>query len=154
MAGRVAEIMAKGKATRRLEREWKNVRRGWCLGGAEFREEMLERLGRVMKGRKRESYSGTEVCRHDEQEGKILIEKGLKALGCTMEAMRALSPSDVRKQGLIWLLRTQTTCGVEWINRRLAVGHASNISRAMKAMDEAPTPAAAAIKCKLLKCKD
>ena len=111
-------------------------------------------LSGAIKGRQRSSYSGTGVRQHDERMAGILLAQGLKALGWNMEEVRAASPSDERKQGLIWLLRTRTTCGADWINRRLVVGHASNISRAMRAMNEPASPVAAATKRKLLICKD
>ena len=37
--------------------EWKSIRRGWCLGGEEFREELLEAMSETM-GKKH--YGGAE----------------------------------------------------------------------------------------------
>jgi len=110
----------------------KAMRRGWFFGGEEF----LERLGEVVKGavaeKKRESFEGEALSRHDESEAERLLKSGTSALGLRgIEEVRALRKSDKRKQALVWLVRSQTVVGHEWILERLEMGHRSNVTRAM-----------------------
>jgi hypothetical protein len=44
----------------------KELRRGWALGSEEFRDRMSDLASGIVRGRKRESYSGEEVRRYDE----------------------------------------------------------------------------------------
>lgn len=152
LAGRVVEIQEGDQ--RKLEAEWKAVRRGWYLGGPEFRSWLVGLLGGVMKGKQRTSFSGEGVRGHDERAAEALLERGLTALRWSETEARAARKNDVRKQGLIWLMRTRTVVSAEWINRRLNVGHASNISRALQAMSDSPTRHAEEIRRVMLKCKD
>ena len=59
--------------------ELKALRRGWFLGGEEF----LERLEGVVKGalreKKRESFEGEAVSRHDEIEAERLLQANKSA---------------------------------------------------------------------------
>lgn len=55
--------------------------RGWYLGGEEF----FERLNGVVKEavveKKRESFEGEAVSRHDEEEAERLLKAGMRTLG-------------------------------------------------------------------------
>jgi hypothetical protein len=148
LAGRVAECLA---AHPRQPRELTAVRRGWCLGDGAFRQQLLDRLAGVVAAKQRASYAGASMQAHDEQAAERLLAKALRIVPWTPEELQRARPSDARKQGLVWLLRTSTTVGCGWITAHLRMGHPSNISRAMHAYVAPATSASRSLKRKLLK---
>ena len=151
LAGRVAEGRA---AHLGPSREFTAVRRGWCLGDGAFRQRLLDRLAGVVAAKQRASYAGASMQAYDEQAAERLLAQGLRIVPWTQEELHRARPSDARKQGLAWLLRTNTTVGCGWITAHLRMGHPSNISRAMHAFVAPTTAAYLSLKSKLLKCKD
>ncbi len=150
MQGRVREVLG-GSET--LAAEWKSIRRGWFLGGEVFREKMLVRIGERMESRKRESYSGEEVKGHDRKRAEELLRKGLQALKVGRGELQSWKTTDERKQALTWLIRSSTQVSSEWICEQLGLGHRSNISRAVRAL-ESPDRKDDRLKAKMLQCKD
>ena len=76
--------------------EWAALRYGWYAGSDGFRDGLVRRLGKVMEGRQRGSYSGGGVRRHDESEAEKLIVKGMKALGVTEHDLSCLPKGHAR----------------------------------------------------------
>ena len=150
MQVRVQEVLGGSEV---LEGEWKSIRRGWFLGGEAFREEMLVRIGKRMESRKRESYSGEEVKGHDLKRAEQLLQKGLQALKVGQKEIQGWKTTDERKQALTWLIRSSTQVSCEWICEQLGLGHRSNISRAVRAL-ESPARNSARLKVNMLQCKD
>jgi REP element-mobilizing transposase RayT len=152
MRGRVAEEL--GLNPKELARQWGRIRRGWYLGGEEFKERLLGRVAAMTAGKKRASFTGEAVRAHDERMAEQLLKAGLVALGMTLSEARSLRQNDWRKQGLAWLLRSSTVVSADWVIRKLALGHPSNVSRAMRAFQAGQGNAAAKIRRKLQACKD
>lgn len=148
--GRVRDVLDKSEV---LSAEWESIRRGWVLGGDGFREEMLERIGERMKTRKRESYSGEEVKGQDRRKAEALLQKGLQALKANLKDVRNWKSTDKRKQALTWLIRSSTPVSCEWICEQLNLGHRSNISRAVRAV-EMRGDDRGCLKSIMLQCKD
>ena len=71
----------------------KELRRGWALGSEEFRDRMSDLASGIVRGRKRESYSGEEVRRCDETAARELLARGLDRLGMDLAAMKLLPPA-------------------------------------------------------------
>jgi hypothetical protein len=132
----------------------KELRRGWVLGGEEFRDRMSDLASGIIRGRKRESYSGEEVRRYDETAASELLTRGLGTLGMDLAAMRLLRPSDPRKQALAWLIRTKSIVAGPWITRELEMGHSSNVSRAVNVFRTANRKEIKNLKGRLHVCKD
>jgi REP element-mobilizing transposase RayT len=105
---------------------YKDLRRGWYVGNAEFGEWLLERL----TGHE-EQLTGEQRRDHGEAEAERLLRRGLTVLGFSLEDVMMWPSVDVRKQSLAWLLKTRTTVGMAWIADRLCLGHRSNASRAV-----------------------
>jgi len=85
-----------------FDERWDKIRRGWCFGEEAFRQEMDDRLGGTLDGKKRESFSGDAVCRHDCIEAERLIEQGLKILGINsddLEKMKKNALKSMRSRG-------------------------------------------------------
>ncbi len=82
---------------RRAEECWENeedaqedemlkaIRRGWYLGGEEFRETLEELAEKVVKGKRRASYAGEVLKRHDAAEAERILETGLERMGLKLE---------------------------------------------------------------------
>ena len=132
----------------------KELRRGWVLGGEEFRDRMSDLASGIVRGRKRESYSGEEVRRYDKTAARELLARGLDALGIDLAAMKLLRPSDPRKQALAWLIRTKSFVGGSWITKELDMGHPSNVSRAVNVFRIANQQKIKNLKRQLHVCKD
>ncbi|MBU1692765.1 MAG: transposase [Verrucomicrobia bacterium] len=132
MVERMRDILNE-QGRKESEATWNDLRRGWCVGGAEFRDWLLDRVGERLKGRRRESYRGENLFRHDDRTAESLLLAGLKALGLALGAVQAMKKSAPEKQALLWLVKTKTVVGDEWVVARLNGGHRSNVSRAVRA---------------------
>ena len=151
LADRVAECLDEHRG---LTKEWKAVRRGWYLGDGAFRQRILDLLSGVVDTKQRSSYAGEGMRAHDEQAAERLLEHGLRAVRWTSEDLQRARPSDVRKQGLVWLLRTSTTVGCGWITEHVQMGHPANTNRAVRAYASPASAAIRLLKINLLNCKD
>ena len=109
---------------RELERsqengEWKRLRRGWCFGPKNFREELLDQIGR-QQGKQ---HCGEELRESEEQKAGRLIGQALKQFKWTEEDLKARRKGDMMKARLANRLRSETTVTWPWIAERLAMGH-------------------------------
>jgi REP element-mobilizing transposase RayT len=111
-----------------LREEFKPVERGWCLGGQEFREELLaaagERVGR--------SHYGTERQETGEARAQRLVREGLQALGWTEKELSQRRKGDKGKVELARRLRTETTMTLRWIADRLQMGSWTYVSNLLR----------------------
>jgi putative transposase len=130
------------------------LRSGWALGSEVFRERMSELAAAIVKGRRRESYTGEAIRRHDESRAAELLHRGLNLLEIKLPALRMLRQNDRRKQGIAWLIRTTTLASDDWITQHLDMGHRSNVSRAVTAFRSEHDPQIRRIKRRLHVCTD
>ena len=138
MTRRVLEVQRAKKPWEADER-WKAIRRGWCLGGEEFREEMLERVGCVVEGDSGTAFGGEGFREHNERKAVQLLEKGLEVLGLHAEDLPGMKKSSVEKCALAWLIRKRTSVKTGWIKNRLHMGSATNFSELLKKMESTST---------------
>ncbi len=134
MQKRVLEI-ACSDAPRDVDAQWAKIRRGWCFGGEDFRQEMLERI-ESLSG-KRESFSGEQVRLHDANEAEVLLQKGLCVLGLNEEGLLTMPKGADEKALLAWLLRRHSVVSNGWIAERLAMGRADCLSRYPRRIEQA-----------------
>ena len=134
-----------------LEKEWKGIRRGWYLGGEEFRDRILEHVDGVLSRGRRKSFSGSEVMAHDEVAAEALVCVGLKALDLAGQNLSALRKLDDRKKVLAWWVRSQTMVGNRWLAMRLEMGDEGNMSKAIRTVARTPSPAIRRTKRLLMK---
>jgi REP element-mobilizing transposase RayT len=113
------------------EEEWEPLRRGWFIGSGEFRDRLQKMVSGVVGERKRKSFHGEALTGHDEGEARRLLERALECLGIDLGAVEAMKKSDVRKQALAWLIKSNAVVGDEWVCQNLGMGDRSNISRAV-----------------------
>ena len=98
--------------------EWGAIRRGWCLGPAEFKAELLER----MAGKLGEHHAGDPKRECTEARGERIISQELKHLGWKAAALKERAKSDPDKLAIAARLRRETTLPLPWIAARLHAG--------------------------------
>ena len=112
------------------------LRRGWCLGGASFRERMLGLLEATGEKLQRGHEVDAPVRRsHGEDEACRLLEAGLKSFGMSREELSGLKKGDERKMAIAAAIRTRTSVPNAWIARELHLGHVSRVSRCLQNAD-------------------
>ncbi len=121
---------------READDRWNRIRRGWYFGSDEFRNRMLEALDGVMDGKRRDSFVGDQVRKHDELEAKRLFDKGLSAFKLSPDDLSGLRKNDPRKKAIAWYIRKQTSVKNEWIARNVQMGCTSNLSQAVRDVEQ------------------
>jgi REP element-mobilizing transposase RayT len=107
----------------------KNIRRGWCLGGETFRQELLAQA-HTMAGENHYAQTRRETA---EEKARRILSEELDKLGWTSKDLVARSPMDERKVRLARRLRTETSGTWKWISAELHLGAwASAASRLRK----------------------
>jgi REP element-mobilizing transposase RayT len=109
--------------------EWKSLRRGWCWGPKDFREELLERIG----DQKGSQHYGEELRESDEQKARRLIGEMLDKAGWTEKDLERRPKGDGKKAKMAARLRSETTMTWRWIAERLAMGHWRTAANAVRA---------------------
>jgi hypothetical protein len=102
------------------EEELKPLRRGWCLGSEQFRQEMLER----MDGKLGENHSGELHRETAEQKANRIVSEELSRRGWTESDLAARRRSDPDKLAIAVRVRNETTLPVKWIAARVQIGTA------------------------------
>jgi hypothetical protein len=100
------------------EPEWQRIRRGWCLGSAEFKASLLER----MEGRLGEHRAGEVKRESAESQAERIIRKELKRLKWQPKELTQRAKSDSAKLAIAARLRGETTLTLPWIAARLQAG--------------------------------
>ncbi|MDD2240722.1 MAG: transposase [Kiritimatiellae bacterium] len=131
MGGRVEEVRHSDQPWL-ADENWRNIRRGWFLGGDRFRQEILDRLDGALKKGKRDSYNGEEVLNHDESRAEALIVAGLAKLGLKESDLAAMIKNCPEKYALAWLVRRNTFVSNGWIKEHLHMGKATNFAELLK----------------------
>ncbi len=117
------------RAGRRIYKTlWDEIRHGWCLGGEEFQEEILERIGMSIEGKEADSYSGEATERYGQREAEKLVRKGMKALGVSEDDLLRERKSSLLKSALAWHVHKSAMVTHKWISERLQTGSPTNLT--------------------------
>jgi hypothetical protein len=113
------------------------LKQGWHLGPESFRDRLLALVDEARKTRLKGSQAGEPLREHGVAEAERLLRAALPALDLPTASgeLAMLKKADPRKAALAILLRKRTAVATGWIAERLAMGHASTVSRLAK--DEA-----------------
>ena len=84
------------------------------------------------RGEKRKNYHGEEIREHGEAAAQRLIEAGLCQERLSRGELAALAKGDPRKARIASKVRAETTVGLQWLARELAMGSASNVAHACR----------------------
>jgi len=115
----------------------KDIRRGWCLGDAGFREMILERIEQVMKEGMPSSYSGDEVQQHDEVAAERTLQEALALFRLSESALSGMRKGVEVKRVLAWVLRKRTTVSNRWLSAKLGLGHPANVPGYVRSVEQA-----------------
>lgn len=135
MRARATEELAEGSEAKELA----ELRRGWCMGGASFRERMLRLLDAAAESLpvKRRSPRDASVTRDYGLEGaRQLLKDGLCRFGLTVEDLVTLKKNDSRKAALAAHIRAQTAVPNQWIAEVLHLGHVSRVNHCTRKAPE------------------
>jgi len=108
--------------------EWKTVRRGWFLGGAQLKEALLERMGPGMG----EHHGGEEKQQTDEQKAHRLVLAELGKRRWTEKDLVKRRKTDAAKVKMAARLRGETVMTLDWIAERLQMGCRHTVANCLK----------------------
>jgi putative transposase len=105
--------------------DYKPIRRGWCLGGEAFREELL---GKMSERRGAEHY-GAERAESDAAKAERIVKEELRCRKWTEADLKRRAKGDSGKVLIARRLRAETVMTVAWIAERLHLGsrHYANL---------------------------
>jgi REP element-mobilizing transposase RayT len=135
MQHRVMEISCADKPWEADER-WAEIRQDWCFGGDRFREKMVEALDGVIRDKRRDSFTGEEVRKHDALDAERLFQSALVAFSLSESSLAGMKKSDPRKKVVAWLIRKNTSVRNDWIAERVRMGCVSNMSQYVRQVDD------------------
>jgi putative transposase len=107
-------------------RDYKAIRRGWCLGEKTFRKELLEQAAE----RVGEHHYAEERQESSEAKARGILAAELKRLGWSEAELKQRRKGDLKKVRIARRLRTETTMTLKWIAAELHMGawtHVSNL---------------------------
>jgi putative transposase len=109
------------------EEQFGQLRRGWCLGSAEFRQELLHRFGDTAG-----EHHTTEIARQNAQfrADRIILEH-LARLGWNPAQLQSRPKGDPAKLALAASLRRETTLTIKQIAERLSLGTPKSATTAL-----------------------
>jgi hypothetical protein len=104
--------------------DYRDIRRGWCLGSEEFRKELLasavERVGPNHYGKERQETG--------EQKAQRILDEEAKRLGWDEGELAKRSKGDPGKVAMARRLRQESTMSLKWIAQRLQMGSWTYVS--------------------------
>jgi hypothetical protein len=118
-----------------LEEKWRQLRRGWYVGGKSFGDRLREPIKNAVRGRRRTSHSGGARLLHDTNFAEQAIKAGLKVLDLSEVDFRSLRKGAPEKMALASWLRQRTTASLEWIAGRLSTGHPHNVGQGCRKLN-------------------
>jgi hypothetical protein len=154
---RIAGERGDEESVRALEEQ---ARRGWALGGESFMKRLTGSVAKMVDERRSGSVDGDGVKAADEAAAEAIVKRCLRALSVKESESKEIKKTDLRKAAVVWALKRQTTTGNDWIRERLCMGHATNVSNAVRKFREAGKRGEVArlrgrlVKAGILKSKD
>ena len=131
--------------------EDRRIRRGWILGSSQFRDRMLDLLGRGDL-RSADNYRGEQRQMHGQRQAERCIAAVLGETGMTEAGLLSLNSTRIEKQAVAWILKRNTVVTGQWIAERLQMGHRVNASRAIHQFAANTTRQAKTLKKTMLQC--
>jgi hypothetical protein len=110
-----------------LDKEWKAVRRGWCLGGKEFRRDLLKEM-RCWTG---SNHGRQERRETEEAKAERLIAQELKRRWTGADLARRRK-DDGQKVMIALRMHQETTMTLRWIAKRLSMRVAGSLANLLR----------------------
>jgi hypothetical protein len=108
--------------------DYREVRRGWCLGSEDFRQELLL----AAADRAGANHYGSDRFESSEERARRMVAEELQRLGWDQEEWARRRKGDKHKIDLARRLRAETTMSLAWIAGRLHMGSWSNVSNLLR----------------------
>ena len=108
--------------------EWKAVRRGWFLGGAEMKERLLGQMG----GEVGEHHGGEAKRESAEQKAERIVRDELRQRGWSERELKQRRKTDGQKVAIAARLRRETVQTMDWIAQRLRMGCRHTLANCLK----------------------
>ena len=112
------------------------LRRGWCLGSGQFREELLDR----MDGKLGEHHSGALRRETTEAKAERIVAEELKRLGWKKSELAERAKGDPAKLALAARLRRETTLSIKDIAARTHLGTSKSANARLHRWMKQPPP--------------
>jgi putative transposase len=109
-------------------KQLKALRRGWCLGGESFREELLA----AMHERAGAHHGGDERKEAGEAWARRVLADELKRQGWTAKDLAQRRKGDAGKVRMAGRLRVETTMTLNWIAKELNMGAAGSLANLLR----------------------
>ena len=116
---------------RRLEEDatdYGAVRRGWCLGSEEFRQDMLA----AEEDNVGANHYGTDRFETSQEKARRIVAQELRRLGWKESQLRLKPKGDKHKVQLARRLRAETTMTLAWVAQHLHMGSWGYVSNLLK----------------------
>jgi hypothetical protein len=104
--------------------EYEPLRRGWCLGDAQFKQELLSQ----MEERRGKWNYGEELRESSGQKAERLVKAALRKHGWKRSDLSKSQKGDPVKVKIASQLREQTVMTIEWIVNRLQMGTRTHLN--------------------------
>jgi putative transposase len=135
------------------------LKRGWYLGEESFRDRLLALLESAGRKKRQRGNAGDGLMARDQgvrDAERLVVEASrLLELPTAPDELTRLKKGDERKALLAALVRKRTGVEIEWISRRLAMGHPGSVSRLIGRVRNDPALTKRRDKLeKMLKCGD
>ena len=104
--------------------DWRKIRRGWCLGNEEFREELLA----LAQGKLGEQHNAQVRVESAEQKAARIISEELARRRWPEAELWKRAKGDVEKVLIALRIRQETTVTLKWIAAHLAMGSSGNVT--------------------------
>jgi REP element-mobilizing transposase RayT len=150
---RAAEVL-RGELSEEEEEAWRDVRRGWYCGSDSFRDLLLDRMDRAVRGRRRESYISEGLRLHDEREAVEQLRIACRVLDMTLKEVRQRRQNDPEKQAVAWWVKSRTVVSDRWVCEQLMMGNRVNVSRAVGAFRDPEDAGRRRLQKRMYKCTD
>lgn len=125
-----------------------SVRRGWCFGDDQFRQELLTQVEGEASGH----HFGSEIHEASEAKASRIIDEELRRAVWSAAELKLRLKGDPQKILIARRLRTETTMTLQWIAAQLHMGTKSHLShllywqRRAESEDQSPKAAKASVK--------
>jgi len=116
------------------------LRRGWILGGEQFRDRVLRLMDRLSEAGVRKSGPVETWGDHGVWTAERLLRAGLKEWELGKTDLRQLKKNDWRKRLIGHLIKKRTGVSLHWIGEHLAMGTDSHVSRLCSGIEDLANP--------------
>ena len=106
----------------------RDIRRGWCFGDEEFRQELLAEV-EVKRG---PNHLGAEWQESQVERAERLLKVELSRQRWTEDDLRKRLKTDARKLEIARKLRRESTMTLRWIAQRLHMGSVNTLRNALR----------------------